>query len=255
MNVPPPGPLLSRRRFVKTFALTTACSTLFGKPWRATVLAHAATLTETLTATFQIRASDYPALAQPLGSVRLGVNPVRPDIEPFPDGDFWPLLINRGPDDEFYVLSSECKHASCVVEPYDAQFFGSFCFCHGSLYDIDGSIVTGPTMLPLTKYDFEFDGQDTLTIHVPGLGFATRAALVPDQPRLALSFDTHPSVQYQANFRQRVNDAWSVIPFALTQDGPVDQTILDPVNAMETMYVPRSTTSGFYAVSMVLAEV
>jgi len=86
----------SRRRFMKTFGLGTAFAVVAGRPWRATVLADCIPAHDRQTATFKIQLSDYPALAQPFGSVRLGVNPVRPGAEPFPVGDFWPLLINRG---------------------------------------------------------------------------------------------------------------------------------------------------------------
>src|SRR5262245_19966706 len=140
---------LSRRRFVKTFGLGTAWAMVAGRPWRATLLADGTPVPPRQTATFKIRLSDYPALAQPFGSVRLGVNPVRPEVEPFPDGDFYPLLINRGDNGEFYVLDCECRHASCVVPPYDPCTFGIHCPCHGSTYDIDGSILTGPTLSPL----------------------------------------------------------------------------------------------------------
>src|SRR5262245_6134184 len=216
---------VSRRRFIKTFALGTAYSTILGKAWRATVVAEGTLPGFNLTATFNVRLSDYPALSQPFGSVRLGVNAVRPEIEPFPDGDYWPLLINRGENDQLYVLDSECRHASCVVPTYDDFFFGMRCPCHGSTYDIDGSVLAGPTEAPLRQYEFFYDGDDTLTIRVPGLGFRVNTTVVPSGgagSRLALAFDTHYGITYQAHFRARVTDPWSVIPFASTPNGSLD---------------------------------
>ena len=247
---------VSRRRFIKTFALGTAYSTILGKAWRATVLA-AGTASFDLTATFNVRLSDYPALSQPFGSVRLGVNAVRPEVEPFPDGDYWPLLINRGENDRIYVLDSECRHASCVVPPYDDFFFGMRCPCHGSTYDIDGSILSGPTEEPLRQYEFVFDGDDTLTIKVPGLGFRVNTAVIPASgtSRLALTFDTHYGITYQAHFRAQLNEPWTVIPFATTPNGPFDTQSLFAIGAPETIYVNRSGNMGYYAVSMVLMEV
>ena len=246
----------SRRRFIKTFALGTAASSFLGKPWRAVLLAEGLPLVSPFTATFKVRLSDYPALSQPFGSVRLGVNAVRPEIEPFPDGDYWPLLINRGENDQLYVLDSECRHASCVVPPYDDFFFGMRCPCHGSTYDIDGSVLTGPTEAPLRQYDFVYDGDDTLTIQVPGLGFRVNTSVVGGATqRLKLSFDTHYGITYQAHFRARAEDPWTVAPFALTPQGPTDTESLFANGAPESIYVNRSGASGFYAVSMLLSEV
>jgi nitrite reductase/ring-hydroxylating ferredoxin subunit len=189
--------------------------------------------------------------------VRLGVNPVRPEAEPFPDGDFWPLLVNRGANGEFYVLDCECRHASCVVPPYDPCTSGIHCPCHGSTYDIDGSVLTGPTQFPLRRYTFEFDDDDTLTIHVPGLGFSVCASVITNEanPRMALTFPTHPSVQYQVYFRPRVPEAWAMILFASTPQDPPNQDTLFAGGLTETVYVERTAPLGFYAVAMVLSEV
>ena len=64
---------VSRRRFVKTFALGTASSVLFGKVWRASVLAD---ITPSGPGRLKIKVSDYPALGVDFGSVRLGFNPI-----------------------------------------------------------------------------------------------------------------------------------------------------------------------------------
>jgi Rieske Fe-S protein len=247
----------SRRRFIKTFALGTAFSTFLGKPWRGLLLAEGMAAPPSTTATFKVRLSDYPILSQPFGSVRLGVNAVRPEIEPFPDGDYWPLLINRGENNEIYVLDSECQHASCVVPTYDDFFFGMRCPCHGSTYDIDGSILSGPTERPLRQYEFVYDEDDTLTIQVPGLGFNVTTSVLPANQggRLRLAINTHFGITYQAHFRARVNDPWTVIPFAATPNGPLDAESLFANGSPEVMYVDRPGAMGFYAVSMVLQEV
>jgi Rieske Fe-S protein len=247
---------LSRRRFIKTFALGTAFSSYLGRPWRANVMAETVARAAQQNATFKIRVSDYPPLANQFGSVRLGVNPVRPDAEPFPDGDFWPFLINRGENGEFYVLDSECRHASCVIPAYEESSFGMQCPCHGSTYAIDGSILTGPTEFPLRAYQFEFDGDDTLTIHIPGLGFATTTSLAgPAGSRLRLNFATHYGITYQVHFRARITDPWAIIPFSTTPDGPANETAFFAISLPASLYVDRTTATGFYAVSMLLAEV
>jgi Rieske Fe-S protein len=250
----------SRRRFVRTLTLGTAFSMILGKPWRAAVLADC---TASNTGMFKIRLDDYPALQQAGGSVRLSVNPVRPDAEPFPDGDFYPILINRGAGNTFYVLDAECRHAGCVVPAYDVDVGGILCPCHGSLYDIDGSVLRNPDVLPpfhltpLRTYQFAFDGNNTLTIDVPNLGFCVNATVAPGGPtaRLQLDFETHLEVQYEVYYRERSQDPWTVIPFATTPDGPADQMFLRANGAPANMFVDRATSTGYYAVAMRLLDV
>ena len=244
----------SRRRFVKTFALGTAVSVVMGKLWRGTVLADMDPSPDPTTATFKIRISDYPALANPLGSVRIGVNPVRDEQEPFPDGEFWPFLVNRGTQGEFFVLDSQCQHASCVVPTFTDAIH---CPCHGSTYAIDGKMTTGPTQRDLHKYRFDFDGNDTLTIQIPGLGFSVRAATVTsgNNPRLALTLPTHFNIQYEVQFRERSDDPWEIVPFAMEQDDPADLLLLTEGAEIQTIYVDRVKPTGFFAVSMLLNEV
>jgi Rieske Fe-S protein len=243
----------SRRRFVKTLTLGTAFSMLLGKPWRAVVLADC---TASNTGRFKIRLDDYPALQQEGGSVRLSVNPVRPDEQPFPDGDFWPILINRGAGNTFYVLDAECRHESCVVPAYDVDMGGILCPCHGSLYAIDGSVLRDPAVFPLRTYQFAFDN-NTLTIDVPNLGFCVNASVAPGGPaaRLQLAFPTHLEVQYELYFRERSQDPWTLIRFATTPDGPADQMLLTANGAPATLFVDRATFTGFYAVAMRLLDV
>src|SRR6478672_6796 len=140
-------PLIPRRRFVKGLFLGTAFSSILGKSWSS---AYAATFS--------------PAPQEELGSVRVGVSPVGPDH--FPASRYYPVLINRDPDG-FYVMSSECKHASCAVATFNTSDFGMRCPCHGSLYDIHGDVVEGPAAFSLSQYDFTFDGTSMLTIVVP----------------------------------------------------------------------------------------
>lgn len=86
---------IPRRRFVKLLTFGTVTSVIAGKLWQREVLAFCDPLPNQKDAVFKVRVSDYPALLQVFGSVRLGINPVRPDDEPFPDGPFYPFLINR----------------------------------------------------------------------------------------------------------------------------------------------------------------
>jgi Rieske Fe-S protein len=245
---------LSRRRFLKVLALGTATSLIGGRVWRGTVLADMQP-GSIAGGAFKIRISDYPALQAPLGSVRLGINPVRLDAEPFPDGDFYPILVTRDASGKFYALDAECRHASCVVPTPDDVLI--ICPCHGSAYEIDGTVVAGPATESLRKYEIVFDGADTLTIYVPSWAFsASMSVLTGDSgSRLKLEVFASSEVQYQVNFRQHTHETWTVVPFFTTPTGSGGQTTLTGKGAAETVYLPRASATGFYAVSMQLNEV
>ena len=63
----------------------------------------------------------------------------------------------------FAVVSSVCPHAACDVS-YDASAHDLPCYCHGSLFGLDGSLRRGPAARGLRRYTWEFDGT-LLTIH------------------------------------------------------------------------------------------
>lgn len=246
-----------RRQFLKLVTFGTATSVLGGTLWQREVLAYCDPLPGQEDAVFKVRISDYPALLQDWGSVRIGINPVRPDVEPFPDGSFYPLLINRDDAGNFYVLDCECRHASCVVPTFDASEFGVRCPCHGSFYGVDGAVINGPATSPLHTYPFEFDGNDVLTIHIPCWGFDVKALVLSGGPnsRIRLDFATNPNVTYEVIFRERLNTPWTTASFATTPAGPADQTSLVTFGGDVSVYLDRSTATGFYAVGMKLSEV
>ena len=49
------------------------------------------------------------------------------------------------------VLSSICPHLKCKVD-YDANSRDFLCPCHGSTFDIDGSVTKGPSKKDLPDY-------------------------------------------------------------------------------------------------------
>ena len=205
-------------------------------------------------AVIKVKLSEYPALLEPYGSVRLGINPLIGDI---PYGYFWPFMINRDGFGNFFVLDCECRHEGCVVPAYDDLQFEIRCPCHGSRYDIEGNLLAGPANGPLFKHKFTFDGNDTITIFVPCWQFETHLSILPGSPnsRVKLDFPTFWNVTYEVMFRQSVQDEWTIASFALSPTGPVDQTSLNGTGDPVSIYLNRSTSSGFYAVSMKLYEV
>jgi len=244
--------IIPRRRFIKGLFLGTAFSSVLGKSWSS---AYAATFTPASEGpTFRINISDYPALQGELGSVRLGVNPVGPDD--FPSGRYYPVIINRDTSG-FYVMDSACQHAACVVGTFDPGNFAMRCPCHGSMYDIRGEVIEGPANRGLTPLDYSFDGEDTLTITVPEMGFNVASFLPNGQSgtRLRLEFVAQGDVYYEVRFREKLTDPWQVISFALTPNGPANQQLLLGNGDVNSVYVDRTTPTGFYAVTMFLEEV
>jgi Rieske Fe-S protein len=246
----------TRRKFIKIVTFGTATSFVSGKLWQREVLAYCEPIPDQPQGVFKVRVSDYPALLQSWGSVRIGVNPVT-DGDPFPDGDFYPILINRDDAGTFYVLDCECRHQSCVVPPFNLAESGIHCQCHGSLYWIDGSVLNGPAASPLGAYTFEFDGNDTLTIHIPCWAFQVSASVLPGgaNSRIRIDFYANTNVTYEVSFRQQLADAWTRASFATTPAGPANQTSLTTSGQNVSVYVDRSGASGFYAVGMKLAQV
>ena len=67
----------------------------------------------------------------------------------------------------FYAISSVCTHLGCNVRHVEGD--GFTCPCHGSRYDANGRVVSGPAPLPLDWF---------------GLSLSPRGELVVDKRRL-----------------------------------------------------------------------
>jgi cytochrome b6-f complex iron-sulfur subunit len=66
-----------------------------------------------------------------------------------------PILIIRTARDSFTALSTRCAHEGC---PVNAPVKGIItCPCHGSQYALDGKVLRGPTIYPLTRYLTYYD--------------------------------------------------------------------------------------------------
>jgi len=245
-----------RRQFIRLLTFGTASSFLGGRLWQTPLMAVCVPLPGQKPATLKIRLADYPALGQEFGSVRLGINPISSGSEPFPTGNFYPILVNRDGFGAYHVLDCECKHASCVVPAFDSSEFVIRCPCHGSEYEIDGALRNGPANEPLTKYPALNDGQGNLIVEIPCWGFETTLAALAGGPqsRVRLNFPTFPQVTYEVSFREKPADAWTIVPFSITPGGSASQTVLLATGAPASLYLDRTTPSGSYAVGMKLQE-
>lgn len=59
------------------------------------------------------------------------------------------IVTKKG--EEIKVFSRECSHLGCIVQKGDEMFS---CPCHGSQYNLDGSLKRGPATTGLKELDF-----------------------------------------------------------------------------------------------------
>ena len=166
---------IDRRQFVKVISIVTAYSSLHGKAWKNLVAGEIEVQSAPSTGLLRIKLTQFPALLTESGSVRIGINGLRgaPPNGPVPDGKFYPILVNRAPNDTFFALNAKCPHQGCTVDPMDPATNEITCPCHGSRFGINGKRISGPASTGLTQYSkVLFDGVDTLDIPVFGLNYA-----------------------------------------------------------------------------------
>jgi Rieske Fe-S protein len=246
-----PLPPHTRRRFVKFFAAGVATSMLAGRRWQTPLLAALTPPPTDQPAVLKLNVADYPHLQTIPGSLRLAVNPITPNPDSYPLGLFYPVLITRVSETQFYAMDSQCSHAGCVVSSIE---YGRLpCLCHGSQYALDGTVVQGPANQSLRRYELEYDGVGTLTIRVPLLGYNVAVALAQNR-RFQLCFGSFPLVKYNVMKRSSLapGSGWTPVAFATTPGGALDQTEFTGDGGPANLYVDASEAEAFFAISMVL---
>lgn len=249
--------VLTRKCFIKTFAVSLAYSAFRGKSW-ADIFASEIRPSASTSGTLRLRLQDFPALQNETGSVRIAINPINGSQGP--NGTFYPVVITRGANNAFFAVSSRCTHEGCIVEAFDPSLNQISCFCHGSVYAMDGRRISGPASSSLTKYTVSFNGSDRLSVQVPGLGYSMTVASVQPSAagsrRLQLTFRSFRNVEYQVQYRPTVESVPTIVPFSLTAAGPTDQTSYTARSATNTnLFVESDLGAGFYTVAIVLSEV
>jgi Rieske Fe-S protein len=76
-----------------------------------------------------------------------------------------PIVIAQVNQGMFVALDAICTHMNCTVS-YNALNVELDCPCHGSTYEVDGTVIGGPAPLPLTRFTASSDGT-TVTVTVP----------------------------------------------------------------------------------------
>jgi Rieske Fe-S protein len=67
------------------------------------------------------------------------------------------VIVTRPTEAEAVAFSADCPHQGCTVAPDDEQLS---CPCHGSQFELDGSLKKGPAEKGLEPYAVQVvDGQ------------------------------------------------------------------------------------------------
>lgn len=237
---------LSRRSFVRTFALLSAASWLGGDELKSLLVAEVSAQSSTLPGIFRINLDNFPTtLANNVGSVRIAVTGM--------PTTFAQIIISRLENNVFHAVTSRCTHEGQPVSAMNLTSRQLVCPTHGSRFQPNGTLINGPASQPLARYTTSFDGNRIVSIQIPGLGFNVSAAsvrLASNTKRMRLSFPTVSTIRYRVQFRSSLNaGAWANVPFSTTVDGAATQTVLVGNNSAATVYVEAATGAGFYAVT------
>jgi cytochrome b6-f complex iron-sulfur subunit len=69
-----------------------------------------------------------------------------------------PAILVRTSDGEFKAFNAVCTHLECTVQ-YKADTSQMWCACHNGLYDLSGTVVSGPPPRPLESFTVKLRGE------------------------------------------------------------------------------------------------
>jgi len=242
------GPRSDRRTFSRTFLFCLAASLVEGKVWKRRLLAEVRPPGPNENGVLTLKLSDFPALAADFGAVRIGTSALANNL---PTGLFYPILVNRAPNNVFHVLSSQCTHEDTVVRAYSRTSNSCVCPRHGSVFGIDGRRISGVAQSALRKFDAVFDGQDALRITLPDMAFAVEARVnAAASGRIEIEFLAFSNIEYELFHRARMEDPWARIPFASSPAGAVSATSIKGRDDYVKIYSELKAEAGFLQVAM-----
>ncbi|MGN6385323.1 MAG: ubiquinol-cytochrome c reductase iron-sulfur subunit [Verrucomicrobiota bacterium] len=238
-----------RRELIQMLGFGMVVSSLSGKSWASAAASQVQSAFQDGAGVMRIDVSSFPVLNEPFGSIRIGTSPLDSEGH-YPLGLFKPVLINRGPSLEWFVMSAECTHEGCSVPTFNPEAGLMICPCHGSQYEIDGTVVMGPAMQSLFRYPFKIQN-NILSIQIPDLFYEISIHAVSESTdRLALQFLGFSAIDYQVFFKEALNAIPVSSLFALTPDGPFSERRITGIDDYMTVYLPKPKSFGFYEVAM-----
>jgi Rieske Fe-S protein len=239
--------ITSRRKFLKAFALGAVASSLGDTEWSRALVGEVRA-GPAVDGSLRLKLSDYPALQSANGSVRVSINPFTEGA--FLSNGLYPILVNRGAGNQFFALNSRCTHSACVVGKFNNAV--AFCACHSSLFNIDGARLGGPAPTGLATYAVSFDGNDSLTVTVPELGYSIAPSTVQANGRMRLDFPTRQNVNYEVVFAETLVAVGAPVSFAATLAGSANLSTLAGTGGTGSVFIDRTTTTGFYTVNIIV---
>ena len=73
------------------------------------------------------------------------------------------VYIVRKKEGSFYALSSVCTHLGCITN-YQSTVEKIACPCHGSLFDLEGNVLSGPAPRSLKRILIEQNDRGVLVV-------------------------------------------------------------------------------------------
>ena len=74
------------------------------------------------------------------------------------------LSVRRLAEDDFLVLDTRCTHLGCPVTAIASTGFAFRCFCHGSQFAADGTVLRGPAKRPLLRHAWKKVSRNTIRV-------------------------------------------------------------------------------------------
>ena len=65
------------------------------------------------------------------------------------------FLVTRTSERTFIAVTATCSHEACLIADREDDLY--VCQCHGSQFDVNGRVVTGPAELALADFDTRFE--------------------------------------------------------------------------------------------------
>lgn len=75
------------------------------------------------------------------------------EVKAFPEGALYIACLDDG---SFLALSRTCTHLGCSI-PWDSNKGKFICPCHGSTFDITGTVLTAPAIRPLDYFPIRIE--------------------------------------------------------------------------------------------------
>lgn len=69
-----------------------------------------------------------------------------------------PAIVLNRPGKGLIAVSRVCTHLGCLVQ-YDKENKRLLCPCHAGVYDLEGSVLSGPPPKPLPKLPLRVEGE------------------------------------------------------------------------------------------------